>query len=186
MEPNQNTDQISVKSGADIQRGSFVSLFYKTAIVLAFLSLLLSSGYLFYYLSKSPDARDITNPLTMASFNADRRMTLISTAFFVALAFGFLGFALFLINAKGEIEGEGSMGDYKLKITKFSPGLVFIVCSTVIICVCGNFKINYTTDITTGGTGHSTFDKSVQDTKPYSQDDDLPTDSIILKGKQNK
>lgn len=45
----------------------------------------------------------------MTTFNAERRMTLISTAFFVALSFCFIGFALFLINAKGELEGDSPL-----------------------------------------------------------------------------
>lgn len=180
MEANQNNDTPSNdKPFSTGEETSFLRVFYKAAITLAFLALLLSASYLFYYLYKSPNPGDITNPTTMASFNADRRMTLISTAFFVALSFGFLGFALFLINAKGEIEGEGNIGDYKVRITKFSPGLVIIVCSTIIICVCSNFKINYSTDFTLGSSYGSDSQKKPAGSTTFNQDDDVPSDSIL-------
>jgi hypothetical protein len=99
-------------------------------------------GYLFLYLVQSPKSKDISQ-LTMTAFNAERRMTLISTAYFIAMSFGFLGFALFLIDAKGTLEGEATVENYKIKIARVSPGIFAMLCATIIIVVCGTFKIEY-------------------------------------------
>ena len=83
----------------------------------------------------------------MVAYNAERKMVLISTAIFVAMSFGFLGFALFLINAKGEAEGSFTMGtNYKIDIARLSPGLFVILCATSIIIIGMVTKINYTVE----------------------------------------
>ncbi len=120
----------------------FLAWGYKTAIVLSILGLLFSAGYLYIFISQShPDLIKIE---TMTGFSAERRMALLSTGIFVAMAFGFLGFALFLIQAKGEVEGSFEAKDFKITIARMSPGLFVIMCSTIIIIFCSTFPIEYT------------------------------------------
>lgn len=126
------------------QNNRFLAWGYKTAIALALFSLVASAAYLFFYMFKSDVLK--LQPDTMAAFNAERRMTLLSTGIFVAMAFGFLGFALFLIQAKGEVEGSFEGGGTKVNIARMSPGLFVIACATAIIIVCISFKIEYTQD----------------------------------------
>lgn len=121
----------------------FLEIGYMSAIALAFLGMLASIAYLFYFSYKTILPSELVRD-TMVGFTAERRMVLLSTGIFVAMSFGFLGFALFLIQAKGELEAEGSGGDYKIKVTRMSPGLFVILCATVIIIVCATFKVEYT------------------------------------------
>ena len=119
----------------------FLAWGYKTAIALALFSLLATSAHLFYYLLSSDTT--IISADTMAAFNAERRMALLSTGVFTGMSFGFLGFALFLIQAKGEVEGSFEGGGTKVNIARMSPGLFVIACATAIICVSISFKIEY-------------------------------------------
>lgn len=125
----------------DKKQYKFLEWGYKTAIALSLISLISSSAYLFYFLFKSnPENIKLE---TMVGFSAERRMVLLSTGIFVAMAFGFLGFALFLIQAKGEIEGSFEHQNTKVSIARMSPGIFAMLCATVIIIVCITFKIEY-------------------------------------------
>ena len=115
---------------------------YISAITLAFLGMIASILYLFYFSYNSP-LPEVIQRDTMVAFSAERRMVLLSTAIFVAMSFGFLGFALFLIQAKGEIDAVVEIKDYKMKFARLSPGLFVILCSTVIIIFSSTFKITY-------------------------------------------
>lgn len=115
---------------------------YISAIGLAFLGMITSVLYLFYFSYNSP-LPEVIERDTMVAFSAERRMVLLSTAIFVAMSFGFLGFALFLIQAKGDVDATIEIKDYKMKFARLSPGLFVILCSTVIIIYSSTFKITY-------------------------------------------
>ena len=91
----------------------------------------------------------MTGEVPSVSLTAERRLSLLSTGIFVAMSFGFLGFALFLIQAKGDVDvdlektANESGSSYKLKLARLSPGLFVILCATVIIIVCVTFRIEY-------------------------------------------
>ena len=123
------------------QEYKFLEWGYKTAIVLSILGLIASSSYLFYFLYKSHP--ELITLDTMVGFSAERRMVLLSTAIFIAMSFGFLGFALFLIQAKGEIEGSLDYHNVKVNIARMSPGVFVILCATIIIIFSITFKIEY-------------------------------------------
>ena len=129
------------------RKSDFLELGYKSAIVLAFLGIIASAVYLFLFLSMSPDPADIRTEMLLLSVTAERRMLLLSTAVFVGMSFGFLGFALFLIHAKGDTDVDVSTKDYRLKIARLSPGLFVILCATVIIIVCATFRIEYQLEV---------------------------------------
>lgn len=119
----------------------FLEWGYKAAIFLSLFALLASSAFLFYYLFKSNPEK--INAMTMAAYSSERRMVLLSTAIFVAMAFGFLGFALFLIQAHGEVSGSIEYKDSKVNIARMSPGIFVVLCATVIIIFALNVKISY-------------------------------------------
>lgn len=98
---------------------------------------------MFIFQLNAPDPASVQNELQLLSITTDRRLQLLSTAMFIAMAFGFLGFGLFLIQAKGDVEAEGGFKDYKFKFANLSPGLFVILCSTVIIIFSATFKIGY-------------------------------------------
>jgi len=126
----------------------FLVFIYRGAILIGCLSLISSALYLFYYLFKSPPPDQIKLE-TMVSYNSERRMALISTAFSIAMSFGFIGFALFIIDAKGDLEGSAQLPTTSFKVAKMSPGIFAILCATVIIIVCAKIKIEYNVELQT-------------------------------------
>jgi len=72
----------------------------------------------------------ITARVTMARF------TLLSCGVFVGLAFGFLGFALFLLGITNEMDATAEGEGYSIKLARLSPGVFVILCATVLIGVC--------------------------------------------------
>ncbi|TGD59017.1 hypothetical protein [Flavobacterium humi] len=65
------------------------------------------------------------------------RILLLSCGIFVGMAFGFMGFSLFLVGVKGDIDASLSATDkYKLQVARLSPGLFVILCATILIGMC--------------------------------------------------
>lgn len=121
----------------------FLKFGYRAGILLAFIGIIASAIYLFVFISTSPDASSFTNQINLIGLSMDMRLRFLSTAIFVGMSFGFLGFALFLIQAKGDVDLDAETKDYKIKIARLSPGLFVILCATVIIVVCATFRVNY-------------------------------------------
>jgi hypothetical protein len=148
------------------QPDSFIVFGYRAAILLAFLGIILSSIYLFIFINKSNPAEIKFD--TETAYNTERKTVLLSTAIFVAMSFGFLGFGLFLINAKGDVDGGATFGtNVKINFTKLSPGLFVILCATVIIIFAITHNIEYTANIPRNVSGAVTPDsvpKNVTDT----------------------
>ncbi len=126
------------------EKDKFIELGYKAGILLAFLGMIGSAIYLFVFITNSPDATLFDSEIKLLGLTADMRLRLLSTAIFVGMSFGFLGFSLFLIQAKGDVDVDATSGDHKLKIARLSPGLFVILCATIIIILCATFKIDYT------------------------------------------
>jgi hypothetical protein len=122
---------------------NFLKFGYRAGIVLAFVGIIASAAYLFVFISTSPDASSFTSEFKLIGLSMDMRLRFLSTAIFVGMSFGFLGFALFLIQAQGEVDVDAEIKDYKIKIAKLSPGLFVILCATTIIIVCATFRVNY-------------------------------------------
>ncbi|MES2829811.1 MAG: hypothetical protein V4687_16760 [Bacteroidota bacterium] len=80
------------------------------------------------------------------------RVLLLSCGMFIGLAFGFLGFSLFLIGVKGNVDTTIEGGaSYKLQMARLSPGLFVILCAAIIIgiCITRNLPVNLNQKTTT-------------------------------------
>lgn len=64
------------------------------------------------------------------------RIALLSCGILVGLSFGFLGFALFLLGIRESINVDVDMDTYKAKFARMSPGVLIIICSSILIGVC--------------------------------------------------
>lgn len=65
------------------------------------------------------------------------RVLLVSCGMFIALAFGFLGFALFLVGAAGQSDlGVTQGSSYKITLTNLAPGTIAILAATVLAALC--------------------------------------------------
>ena len=72
--------------------------------------------------------------MSINSQNIQSRLSLQACGVLIGMAFGFLGFALFLIGVKEpmgvEAGGEKSVVHVSLKLTNALPGVVVIICAT--------------------------------------------------------
>jgi hypothetical protein len=64
------------------------------------------------------------------------RIALLSCGLLAGLSFGFLGFSLFLIGIDGESDISGEHSDYKITLSKVSPGIIVLLAATILIGVC--------------------------------------------------
>jgi hypothetical protein len=118
-------------------------------LLLAAVCLVFSAFYLYYFLTntsaavenilKSGESSLLPTELIDLGINARMvmaRIALHSCGVFVGMAFGFLGFSLFLLGIKGEMDLDAGAESYKVKIARLSPGVFVILCATVLIGVC--------------------------------------------------
>ena len=61
------------------------------------------------------------------------RLALLSCGVFIGMSFGFLGFALFLMGIKEEMNVVGRYEGYHVKLARLSPGVFVILCATILI-----------------------------------------------------
>lgn len=71
------------------------------------------------------------------------RIALLSCGVFAGMSFGFLGFALFLLGVKEEMNVEGQSERYSLKVARLTPGLFVIACAAILIGVCVNRETGF-------------------------------------------
>jgi hypothetical protein len=125
-------------------------------LALAGLALLLAGGYLISFLVstnsslerliQSASESTVSEPTLRVSITARMilvKMVLLSCGIFVGLAFGFLGFSLFLIGIKGEMHVEAQAESYRVRMMRMYPGVFIILCATVLVAICVLSKIDF-------------------------------------------
>lgn len=118
------------------------------ALVLAGICLFFSATYLHSFLTSTNAGIDTTiqnikegaSPGTLEVIINGRlvmaRIALLSCGIFVGIAFGFLGFALFLMGIKESVDVDVDSDTYKAKFARMSPGVLIIICSSILTGVC--------------------------------------------------
>ena len=71
------------------------------------------------------------------------RLALTSCGIFVGVSFGFLGFALFLLGIRKETDASAEYENFQVKFARLSPGLLIIICATVLIGICVTREIEF-------------------------------------------
>jgi hypothetical protein len=70
------------------------------------------------------------------------RMLLQSCGLAVGMAFGFLGFSLFLIGVQGSIDARAQAGGgVALDVARIAPGAFIMLCSTILVGICATQPI---------------------------------------------
>lgn len=64
------------------------------------------------------------------------RLQLQSCGIVIGLAFGFLGFALFLLGIQSPMSAAGNTATLSLRLVSISPGVFVLLCSTILIGIC--------------------------------------------------
>lgn len=117
-----------------------------TALVLAALSFLAGAGYLFWFLRATSGALEtlfgtVSGASTALEMAVSARLVLAriglaSCGVFVGMAFGFLGFALFLIGVRGDMEARAQYDSAQVRLVRLSPGVFVVVLAVVLIGLC--------------------------------------------------
>ena len=126
------------------------------ALAVAAACLTLSAWYLFTFLQATNSgvesvlrsALQTSTPtsviqLSILARTAMARFALLSCGVCVGMGFGFLGFALFLLGIKGEMDVEAQHENAQIKVARMAPGVFVILCATVLIGVCITFRTQY-------------------------------------------
>lgn len=72
------------------------------------------------------------------------KVALLSCSILVGMAFGFLGFSLFLIGIRAEMNVEASKEGSQVKLARLSPGVFVILCAAVMISVSATHPTPFT------------------------------------------
>jgi tetrahydromethanopterin S-methyltransferase subunit B len=138
--------------------GYLLSIGFGVAMVIAISCLIMSGLYLFRYLDSTNSGIDTlikstntASDLSILSVSIAGRLqmarfALLSCGAFAGLSFGFLGFALFLIGIKEEMDVEAQSESYHIKFARMSPGTLVILTAAVLIGVCITRQLSFGTE----------------------------------------
>jgi hypothetical protein len=87
-------------------------------------------------LIKDPSQNAATLRYAVAARIALMHQSLVASGVMVGVAFGFVGFALFVMGITGTAEIEGKTPSYSLALKNAAPGLVLLVVAAGLIAVC--------------------------------------------------
>jgi hypothetical protein len=108
---------------------------------------------LFLYLNHSFAAFDPDNLSRFSSMDLQKlqpillaraglwKFILQSCGIISGVAFGFLGFGLFLLGAKGEMDASFADSQHKVQLTRMAPGSFVILIAAVLIGACSLNKV---------------------------------------------
>jgi len=98
------------------------------------------------------------------------KMTLLSCGVFVGLAMIGLGFSLFLIGVRGELDLVARKEGFLIKISRLAPGLFVLLCAAVLIAICVTyqFSISGAELASTQPASNSDTDEADEDAQPDS------------------
>lgn len=159
--------------GASFSR-KILSVGFATGLFLSFVCFLASAFYLHQFqqaasqsvataldLAQQAGNSSIDSSLVQFSLSAHifiAQVLLRSCGIFAGLAFGFLGFSLFLIGVQGNIDADVSVeSKIKISLLRISPGALVIVAATFLIGICavssvpGSLSQSQTTNATASG-----------------------------------
>jgi hypothetical protein len=130
---------------------------FMAALVLAGASLLVGAFYLFFFLWKTSSSVEAllhqTQTVRISSGDLKiaisaqlviAKVALLSCSILVGMAFGFLGFSLFLVGVRAELDAEASTEGTRVKLARMSPGVFVILCAAVMISVSATHPTPFT------------------------------------------
>lgn len=138
---------------------------FVAAVVLAIGGFIAVTAYLFGYLNHAVEAFNSTAIAQLDSLHSDSLRPILATrsgmwkfilqscGIMCGAAFGFLGFALFLLGAKGEMDANFDDSLHKVQITRMAPGAFVILIAAILIGLCAVKRVDIefpgTTTVTT-------------------------------------
>lgn len=137
-----------------------VNIGFFAGLALAALSFLLALLYMHSYLSS---VNSIFNDLVRGSYQGAAqlevanllihgrliaaRFSLLSCGILTGFSLGFIGFCLFLVGARGDIEGTAETHGVKVTLSRLAPGALVLLCASVLIGICATHNITFGAEI---------------------------------------
>lgn len=121
-----------------------------------------------------PDPRTLQRMVDVTSLAINvqsimNKMALLSCGVFSGMAFGFLGFALFLVGARGSVNMSAESKGSRFQATQLAPGLFVIICASIIISLSVTQKLNVS--YTAGDATPEGDEESAVDAKAFADPD---------------
>jgi hypothetical protein len=120
---------------------------FMAGIVLSVFCLGIAGYYLLSYQHYASTALEALNspvavePRNMMLHMYMSRVLLQSCGLAVGMAFGFLGFSLFLLGVGGSIDASASGGGLGIQVARISPGAFVMLCSAILVGLCATRNI---------------------------------------------
>lgn len=148
---SQKPSRGKAKQSRAMVSSKLLSVGFVFALVLSLLCLGLSVFYLFQYLnSANTGITQVLDKVATQQIKLETgqlevlingrlvmaRLGLLSCGVLAGVAFGFLGFALFLLGIKETMDVSFDSVSYKANVARMSPGVFLIVIAAVLIGVC--------------------------------------------------
>jgi hypothetical protein len=127
--------------------GRLINLAFIVGILMAIVCLIIAATYLLRYLAYATGALEAINasqgrPEMLMLHMYMSRVLLQSCGLAVGMAFGFLGFSLFLLGVNGSIDASAtSGGGLGLQVARLSPGAFVMLCSAILVGICATRDI---------------------------------------------
>jgi hypothetical protein len=108
------------------------------------LSLIVISSFLFstyFWIDTFSGASEIKHGIEILNARlVMARIALLSCGLLAGLSFGFLGFSLFLIGIDGSSDINTEVPNYKVTLSRVSPGILLLLAAVVLVGVCATRK----------------------------------------------
>jgi hypothetical protein len=133
-----------------------LNLGFLFALIISAICFVFSARYLDTYLAITSSSVDkivqetagqpLAMQLALAARLAVAKYSLSSCGVVAGLAFGFLGFALFLLGIKGAMDAQGSFDKSSIQLVRVAPGTFVLVCATILIGVSITHRIDFSSE----------------------------------------
>jgi hypothetical protein len=155
-------------------RDGMIKYGFYAGLVLATVCLVFTIAYISFYSYSLEQSYERHVPAYLGENNPDiltcimlgrtalNKALLQSCGVVGGIAFGFVGFSLFLLGVKGTTDGSGNAAGYSFTFKRLAPGSLVVLAAIVLIGVSANHKI----ELTLGPSGSSSEVKVTEESQP--------------------
>jgi hypothetical protein len=141
------------KDATDNLTSHIVLWSFVAAVVLAIAGFMVVAIYLFRYFNHAVEAFTPPTMGQLASMNTNAMQSMLlartglwkfilqSCGIIAGVAFGFLGFALFLLGAKGDMDAAFEDSQHKVQLSRMAPGSFVLFIAAILIGLCSTKSV---------------------------------------------
>ena len=141
------------KDATDTLTSHIVLWSFVAAVILAIAGFMVVATYLFRYFNHAVEAFTPSTMEQLAAMHTNAMQSLLlsrtglwkfilqSCGIIAGVAFGFLGFALFLLGAKGDMDAAFDDSQHKVQLSRMAPGSFVLLVAAILIGVCSTKSV---------------------------------------------